>query len=148
MGTCSELTVVDNVYLFGAMYGLDRNFLKEKMDKILGVAELRRLAFCPLKELSSGQVVRFAFSVFSLVEGNFLMFDESLMSVDMGFAEKCKTYFRNLASSGKTIIMTSHNTNFLSDYCKTALWIDGGRIRMSGEVGNVISAYESSFRAS
>ena len=148
VGTCSELAVVDNVYLFGAIYGLERVFLKEKMDEILEVAELTHLAFCPLKELSSGQVVRFAFSVFSLVEGNFLMFDESLMSVDMGFAEKCRTYFKNLASSDKTIIMTSHNTHFLYDYCKIALWIDGGRIRMYGETGDVINAYESSFRIS
>ena len=142
VGTCSELTVVDNIYLFGAIYGLDRSFLKEKMDEILEVAELTRLAFCPLKELSRGQVVRFAFSVFSLAEGDFLMFDESLMSVDMGFAEKCKAYFKNLASSDKTVIMTSHNTNFLNDYCKIALWIDDGRIRMLGEVNEVIVAYE------
>jgi ABC-type polysaccharide/polyol phosphate transport system ATPase subunit len=148
VGTCNELAVVDNVYLFGAIYGLDRSFLKVKMDEILGVAELTRLAFCPLKELSSGQVVRFAFSVFSIVEGNFLMFDESLMSVDMGFVEKCKTYFKNLISSDKTVIMTSHNTHFLNEYCKIALWIDDGHIRMSGEAREVIGAYERSFRTS
>jgi len=147
-GTYSELTITDNIYLFGAIYGLERDFLRNKIDKILDTAELTRLAFCPLKELSSGQAVRFAFSIFSLVESDFLMFDESLVSLDAGFAEKSKVYFENLFRSEKTVLMASHNAHFLNDYCKTALWIDDGRIRMHGKINEVIGAYDRSFQNS
>jgi ABC-type polysaccharide/polyol phosphate transport system ATPase subunit len=145
VGACSDLPVIDNIYLFGAVYGLERDFLKDRIDAILETAELSRFAFSPLKELSIGQQARFAFSVFFQVDSDFLVFDESLVSIDHGFVERCKVYFQDLFSSGKTVIMTSHDASFLKDKCKRALWIDGGRIRMSGEVGEVISEYERSF---
>jgi ABC-type polysaccharide/polyol phosphate transport system ATPase subunit len=145
VGSCSDLPVIDNIYLFGAVYGLERDFLRDKVDEILETSELSHLAFSPLKELSIGQQARFAFSVFFQVDSDFLVFDESLVSIDQGFVERCKTYFQDLLSSGKTVIMTSHDASFLKDYCKRALWIDEGRIRMSGEVGEVISEYERSF---
>ena len=145
VGACSDLPVIDNIYLFGAVYGLERNFLKDRIDEILETAELSHLAFSPLKELSIGQQARFAFSVFFQVDGDFLVFDESLVSIDQGFLERCKAYFQDLLFSGKTVVMTSHDASFLKDQCKRALWIDGGRIRMSGDAGEVISEYERSF---
>jgi ABC-type polysaccharide/polyol phosphate transport system ATPase subunit len=145
VGACSDLPVIDNIYLLGAVYGLERKFLKNRTDEILETAELSHLAFSPLKELSIGQQARFAFSIFFQVDTDFLVFDESLESIDQGFVERCKVYFQDLFSSGKTVIMTSHDASFLKDMCKRALWIDGGRIRMSGEAGEVISEYERSF---
>ena len=112
----------------------------------IGWGSLLKDVVLPKKDIDWGQRAAWGVALSILVEGDFLMFDESLMSVDMGFAEKCKSYFKNLLSSDKTVIMTFHNTHFLNEYCKIALWIDSGRIRMSGEVGDVINAYESSFR--
>lgn len=139
-----DLSVIDNVYLFGAVHGMERNFLKYKMDEILKMAELNKLQFSPLKDLSAGEMQRLAISIFSQVESDFLIFDESLEFIDLGFAQKCESYFQNLSSSSKTVIMTSHNNPFLKRYCKTALWLDEGRIRMSGGVDEVIDEYERS----
>ncbi|HTZ11382.1 MAG TPA: ATP-binding cassette domain-containing protein [Candidatus Margulisiibacteriota bacterium] len=147
VGSCGDLTVIDNIYLFGAVYGLGRSFLKNKIDDILRMAEISHMAYSALKELSTGQQARFALSVFFQVKSDFLVFDESLVSVDQGFVEKCKVYFQNLNLSHKTVIMTSHDASFLKEQCRRALWIDQGRIRAFGEAKEVIAGYERSFRS-
>jgi ABC-type polysaccharide/polyol phosphate transport system ATPase subunit len=143
-GFNNNLSVIDNVYLFGAVHGMNRNFLKERIHRIFEMTELYDLRFSPLKELSMGQGQRLALSVFLQAPGDFLIFDESLEFVDRGFAQKCGAYFRDLFSSDKTIIMTSHDNSFLKKYCGTAIWLDGGIIRMYGNIKEVISEYERS----
>lgn len=141
-----DLSVADNIYLFGAMHNMRRGFLKKNMDKILETAELHHLKFCPLNELSMGQSQRLALSIFFQTTDALLIFDESLAFVDHGFVQKCESYFQGLSSSEKTVIMASHDTSFLRKYCKMALWLDGGRIRMLGDAGDVIDEYEESLR--
>lgn len=146
IGLNSDLSVVDNIYLFGAVHGIGRDVLEHKMDQILKMSELYHQRFSPLKELSPGQQQRLALSVFFQNTGDFLIFDESLAFVDMGFAQKCEAYFQDLLSSEKTVIITSHDTSFLRKYCKTAIWLDEGHIRVSGGVDRVINEYERCFQ--
>lgn len=142
VGFNGELSVVDNVYLFGAFYGMNRQNLKKYMGDILRVAELEELSFISLKGLSAGQLQRLAFSIFMHVENDFLIFDESLAFLDQSFAQKCDVYFSKLCASGKTVIISSHDIDFLRKYCQKALWLEAGHIRMWGQAQQVLSAYE------
>lgn len=145
-GLNRDLSVMDNIYLFGAVHGMGRNFLEDKMDDILKTSELYHLQFAPLKELSAGQAQRLALSIFFQSRSNFLIFDESLAFVDQSFAQKSEVYFKELASSDKTVIMTAHDNHFLRKHCRKAIWLDAGHIRMAGEAEDVITEYEKSFR--
>jgi ABC-type polysaccharide/polyol phosphate transport system ATPase subunit len=144
-GLNRDLSVIDNIYLFGAMYGMDRNFLKDKLDDILKMSELYHLQFVPLNKLSAGQAQRLSLSIFFQSKSNFFIFDESLAFVDQSFAQKCEAYFKELSSSDKTVIMTSHDNRLLRKYCNRAIWLDEGRISMFGEAKRVINEYEHSF---
>ncbi|MDD5439656.1 MAG: ATP-binding cassette domain-containing protein [Candidatus Omnitrophica bacterium] len=144
IGLLSELSVIDNIYLFGAVYGMGRSYLKDKIDKILETSELYLLRFLPLKDLSMGQRQRLALSVFFQNNSDFLIFDESLAFVDQYFTQKCEIYFRDLYKSGKTVIMTSQDNSFLRKYCNKVFWLDNGMICKSGEAGSVIDEYEQS----
>jgi ABC-type polysaccharide/polyol phosphate transport system ATPase subunit len=99
----------------------------------------------PLKDLSMGQVQRLALSIFAETTERFLIFDEVLGNVDRGFARTADAYFRLLAQSGRTLVMTSHDPVFLGAYCARAIWIDGGRVRRDGPFDEVMRAYEQSF---
>lgn len=141
-GVHGDLSVIDNIFLFGTMHGMDRAFLMERLHGIFTISGLRKLEYSPLKRLSLGQLQRLALAVFMQSPGDFLIFDESLEYVDEGFFIKCGEYFSELVSSGKTVIMTNHDSSFLRKYCRTAIWLDEGRIRMQGEVNEVIDEYE------
>lgn len=146
VGLNGELSVIDNIYLFGAFHGMGRDYLKERISGIIEISELYDLRFSALKGLSVGQMQRLALAIFFQISNDFLIFDESLTFVDQGFVQKYDEYFKELYSSEKTIIITSHDSSFLRKYCKTALWLEKGRIRMYGEARDVIDKYDDSFR--
>jgi ABC-type polysaccharide/polyol phosphate transport system ATPase subunit len=89
LGFNIDLSVIDNIYLCGAIHGIGRFFLKQNMSKVLEMTELYHLRFSPLKELSSGQQHRLAFTIFSLTPSDLLIFDDSL-NFDQAFSQKCE----------------------------------------------------------
>ena len=141
IGFNNELPVIDNIYLFGAIHGVSRRELSRKIDDIFAMAGLTELSYALLKDLSLGQQQRLALSIFSQSEADFLIFDESLAFIDECFVQKCEAYFRSLASSDKTIIIASHNIDFLNKYCQKALWIDNGHVHRYGDIKMVTAEY-------
>lgn len=137
-----DLSIIDNIYLFGAVHGMERNFLTGKIDRMLELAGLYPLRFSPLKHLSAGQIQRLALSVFFQNTSDFLIFDECLAFIDQSFVQKCEVYFKDLACSEKTVVIITHDNSFLKKYCRTAIWLDEGNIRMYGDAESVISEYE------
>lgn len=141
-GIFPDLPVIDNVYLLGTIYGINRAYLGRRADIILKYSELASLKFCPMKDLSSGQRQRLVLAIFFESQNNFLIFDESLSAVDRGFGLKFEERLKSDSFSFRTIIMTSHDNEFLRRHCRTAIWLDEGRIRMHGEVNEVLDRYE------
>lgn len=145
IGFAGELPVESNIFLYGAMHGMERAFLRPRTDAILDLAGLQDLRFALLKELSTGQRQRLALSVFFQVPSPFLVFDEALTNVDQGFLRTCERWFEDLAASDRTVVMTGHDSRWLRRHCRTALWLDGGRLRMRGPADEVLDAYDRSF---
>ena len=143
-GLNGHIPVVDNIYLLGSIQNIERSVIDNKIEEILTSAGLSDLRFTILKRLSSGEIQRLVLSTFFHADGDLLIFDESLESIDPDFVKECDTYFTHLASSNKTLIMTSHHGNFLKKYCAQALWLEDGKIKMQGEFDKVYSEYEKS----
>jgi ABC-type polysaccharide/polyol phosphate transport system ATPase subunit len=147
IGVNQELSVEENVFLFGAVHGLGRGALEARMDELLARAGLSDVAHVPLKDLSTGQAQRLAFSIFAETAADFLILDEVLANVDRGFVEESGRFFRALVDSPRTVIFTSHDADFLATYCAQAMWLDDGRIRLKGDIDRVLREYERSFAA-
>jgi len=145
VGTVGILSVMDNIFLFGAIHEIGRDVLRSKAEYILDLAGLFELRHTPFQDLSKGQRQRFALSVFLQTRRNLIMFDEALTNLDIGFMNHCERHFEDLKKSNKTMIITSHDPGFLRRYCQRAMRLDEGRIRRDDDADEVISAYESSF---
>lgn len=144
-GLYQDLSVLDNIYLFGAVHGMDRAFLRPRIGAIIDAAHLEGLEGASLKYLSAGQIQWLALTVFFQGPCDTLIFDEILAFLDTQCAQRCMTHFRALREAqDKTAVIISHDAAFLRRYCTTALWLDGGRVRMRGGIEEVIAAYERS----
>lgn len=141
IGQNAELPVVDNIYLFGAVCGMGRGELRPMIADVLRSAGIAELGFTPLQDLSIGQRQRLALSIMFRAPADFLIFDETMAHLDQGFARECDAFFARLADSSTTVILTSHDAEFLRRHCRRALWLDEGRLRMEGPAGAVIDAY-------
>jgi ABC-type polysaccharide/polyol phosphate transport system ATPase subunit len=143
IGQNADLPVIDNIFLFGAVCGMKRRQTEPLVAKILDSADIRDLGFAPLRDLSLGQRQRLALSIVFQAPADFLVFDETFVHVDQAFFRECNAFFVRLAESSRTMLMTSHDHNFLKKYCQRALWLDQGRIRLDGRATEVIDAYHA-----
>ena len=137
-----QLSVIDNVYLFGSFYSVPQKYLHENIGSILekaGVYEYRHNYF---SILSKGQVEKLALSIFFSSAGDIFLFDEGFNYIDEDYLNCCDDYFHRMRSQKKTVIISSHNFYVLGRYCIKAIWLDEGRIKMIGPVKEVFNEYK------
>jgi ABC-type polysaccharide/polyol phosphate transport system ATPase subunit len=142
-----ELTGRENIYLSGAILGMSKREIDQKYDAIVDFAGVERYIDTPLKHFSTGMQMRLAFAVAAHLETEILFVDEVLAVGDLEFQKKCLGKMQEVSQSGRTIIFVSHQMNQIRRLCQRCMWIDEGRIRLSGSMLEVVSAYEASFAA-
>ncbi len=142
-----ELSGLDNILLNGAMLGIDRRAMLEKVDRIHEFTGLREFADMPLKYYSSGMYMRLAFAVATEVEPDILLIDESLGVGDAAFVDKAKARIRKLLDRSHAVILVSHEMQSLRQLCTRGLWIDHGRLVADGPINEVIDQYHKSIGA-
>lgn len=138
-----ELTGRENIFLNGSILGMSRTEIRSKFDEIVKFAEIEQFLDTPVKRYSSGMHVRLAFSVAAHLEPDILIVDEVLAVGDTAFQQKCLGKMHEVTSSGRTVIVVSHNMNTISSLCTRVAWLSHGKLREIGSPGPVISAYLS-----
>ena len=104
IGMVDELSVKENVFLYGAIYGMERNKIKERFHEIIEWAELQDFVKAKLKTLSSGMKTRLAFSAARYIETEMFLIDEALSAGDKNFKLKCQEFFKSSRKSDKTML--------------------------------------------
>jgi lipopolysaccharide transport system ATP-binding protein len=135
-----EFTGRENVYLNAAVLGLSRRQIDERYHSIVEFADIGEFIDRPVKIYSSGMYVRLAFAVVAHVDADILVIDEALAVGDAVFSQKCMRFLRRFRERG-TLIFVSHDTSAVINLCQTAIWLDGGRMRMHGDAKDVANAY-------
>ncbi|MCX5699127.1 MAG: polysaccharide ABC transporter ATP-binding protein [Candidatus Omnitrophica bacterium] len=138
-----ELTGSENIYLNGAILGMNRGEIKKKFDEIVAFAEVERFLDTPVKRYSSGMYLRLAFAVAAHLESEILMIDEVLSVGDVVFQKKCLGKMGDLTKEGRTLLFVSHNIPTLRALCSRAILLDRGKLLASGETAAIISQYLS-----
>ncbi len=141
IGMVPELTARENVFLYGAVYGMDRREIQEAFSEIIDWAELQDFVAAPLKTLSSGMKTRLAFSVARHVDTDILLLDEALTAGDRRFKQKCQDYFAALRQSSKTFLVATHDLDFVETFCAKTLWLHRGQQMAFGETQDVLQRY-------
>ena len=141
IGMVEELSVEENVYLLGTIYGMDKNNLKAKFHDIIEWAELQDFVSAKVKNLSTGMKTRLAFSTSRYIQSDILLLDEALSAGDKSFKDKCKKVFEDYKNSDKTFLIASHDLSFLQSFCNKTLWLSKGEQADFGETESVLKKY-------
>ena len=144
IGMIEELSVEENVYLLGKIYGMDKNSLKPNFKEIIEWAELQDFVGSKLKNLSTGMKTRLAFSTSRYFKSDIFLLDEALSAGDKNFKEKSRKVFENNKNSDKTFIIASHDLVFLQSFCNKTLWLRKGEQADFGETETVLKKYDKS----
>ena len=143
-----ELSGRENIFLNGAILGMNIREVRRRLDEIVAFAEVEKFLDTPVKRYSSGMYVRLAFAVAAHLEPESLVVDEVLAVGDFAFQAKCLGKMGEVASQGRTVLFVSHNLASVQNLCQSAIWLDGGAVAMEkDEVSKVVAAYEKSGRS-
>ena len=141
VGFNPELTARENVFLNGAMIGVTRSALRQRLDEIIGFAELETFVDQKLKNFSSGMQVRLAFAVAIQADAAVLLMDEVLAVGDARFQEKCFDVFARYKREGRTVVLVSHDLAAIEQHCDRCLLLDHGRLVADGLSAEVVGRY-------
>lgn len=137
-----EMTGRENVYLNGAILGMTRREIDERLSQIIEFSEVGDFMDTPVKRYSSGMFVKLAFSVAAHLQSEIMIMDEVLAVGDAAFQRKCLDRMRQAADDeGRTVLYVSHNMDTIRRLCSRCIVLDEGRVIYDGEVEQGIAAY-------
>lgn len=145
-GFNSEFTGRENVYLNASILGLSKDQIDERYDAIAEFAAIGDFIDQPIRNYSSGMIMRLAFSVVAHVDADILIIDEALSVGDAFFTQKCMRFLREFKERG-TLLFVSHDGASVTGLCDRAIWLDQGSMRQEGEPKAVMNAYLEAFIA-
>lgn len=139
-----DLTGRENIFLNGSILGYSEKYLKEKYEQIVEFSELGKFIDVPIRNYSSGMLMRLAFSIATVVQPEILIVDEILAVGDAAFQEKSKTRMLELMSGGTTVLFVSHSLEQIREMCDRVIWLEHGQIKAIGATKEICDAYEAS----
>lgn len=137
-----ELTGRENIFLNGSILGYSEEFLKEKYDEIVEFSELGDFIETPIRNYSSGMMMRLAFSIATIVQPEILIVDEILAVGDEAFQRKSKRKMLELMGGGTTVLFVSHSIEQIREMCNRVIWLEKGKVKMQGETKLVCDEYQ------
>lgn len=141
IGFHEELTARENLYLYGAILGLSRKAVRERLDDVLRFAGVEKFKDAKLKNFSSGMTARLAFAMMVQSDPDILLLDEIFAVGDKDFIPQCVAVFDDYKRRGKTILITSHDPDMILEHCDRAILLENGRVAMFDESRKVIDRY-------
>jgi ABC-type polysaccharide/polyol phosphate transport system ATPase subunit len=137
-----ELTGRENIDLHGAMLGMRRSEIRQKLDSIIEFSGVGKYIDVPVKRYSSGMYVRLGFSIAAHLDPDILLLDEVLAVGDAAFQAKCLDRIAELRRAGRTVIFISHDLAAVYRLCDRAILLNQGRVIAEGPPRQVIDEYQ------
>jgi lipopolysaccharide transport system ATP-binding protein len=137
-----ELTGRENIYLNGAILGMNRKEINKKFNEIVTFSGIEKFLDTPVKHYSSGMYVRLAFAVAAHLDSDILLIDEVLAVGDIEFQNKCLGKMEEVTQNeGRTIIFVSHNIKSVQELCSKCVLLEQGQIKIVDGTKKVVDEY-------
>lgn len=142
VGFNAELTGRENIFLNGTILGLGKDYLLKNFDRIVEFAGLKEFINMPVKNYSSGMIVRLAFSIALQADGDIYILDEILAVGDADFQAKSLSVINQLIKQGKTMLFVSHDINSIENFCNKVLVINNHKAQLFDNTREGIDYYK------
>ena len=143
VGFHAELSGRDNIYLNASVYGLTRAAVDRIYDSVVDYAGLATFIHEPIKNYSSGMVVRLAFAVAAHLDADLLLLDEIFAVGDIAFQAKCRATIQRFMNEGRTIVFVSHSAPAVAEICARVCVLNAGRLVFDGPAAEGLGVHEA-----
>jgi len=136
-----EFSGRDNVLITCALLGIDDATARARLSEIEAFADVGAFFTRPVKTYSTGMYARVAFAALAVCEPDVLILDEILAVGDEAFQRKCLARLETLAAAGCTIILVTHNSQLVIEFCEAAVLLSAGQMAITGDPKTVVHEY-------
>ncbi len=143
-GFNTELTGFENIVMYGTLLGRNPQFMRERARSIAEWAELTDYLDVPIRSYSTGMMARLGFSVATDTDPDVLIVDEVLAVGDAAFQIRSFERIEKMIAEGSSVVLVSHDLPKVRQIADRAIWLDRGRVVLSGDTDEVVGAYEES----
>lgn len=140
-GFAPVLTGRENIYVNGAILGLQKRIIDARLDEIVEFAEIDDFIDMPVQSYSQGMKARLGFAVAAHLNPEVLFVDEVLAVGDLAFQRKCLTHMQNYLQNGGALILVSHNMHLIQSVCHRCLVLDRGAVVFDGPAPGAVEKY-------
>ena len=138
-----QLTVTENLYIYGRYFGLANKFIKGKIDELLEFAQLEEKRDAKVESLSGGMKRRLTIARALVSEPDILMLDEPTTGLDPQARHILWDRLFRLKERGVTLVITTHFMDEAEQLCERLIVIDRGKIMAEGSPSDLIKRYSS-----
>jgi ABC-type polysaccharide/polyol phosphate transport system ATPase subunit len=131
----------ENIYLQGALYGMSKAQVQERMARIVAFSELGEFIDIPVKTYSAGMFVRLGFSIAAHLDADVLLIDEVLAVGDEAFQRKCLRRISEQIAAGATVVLVSHDAASIERVCERVVVLEAGRVMFDGPTAEGLLFY-------
>lgn len=136
-----ELTGRENIRLRGYFLGLPRAEIDHLEADVEDFSDLAQFLDLPVRNYSSGMVVRLAFAMATAFPPELLLMDEWILAGDAAFMEKAKVRVESMVRHADILILASHSATTLAEWCNRLIWLEAGQIKADGKPLDVLERY-------
>ena len=141
LGMNNELTGRENIMLRGLYNGFTKGEIRAMEDDVQNFAELGEFLDLPVRFYSSGMVIRLGFALATCIRPEVLLMDEWFLAGDANFMAKAKLRLENVVRGAEIMVLSSHQSDAILNWCNRVIWMDHGRVVMDGAAPAVMESY-------
>jgi lipooligosaccharide transport system ATP-binding protein len=139
----TQLSVTENLYIYGRYFGLSRKFLKGKIEELLAFAQLEEKRSAKVESLSGGMKRRLTIARALVSEPEILMLDEPTTGLDPQARHILWDRLFRLKEDGVTLLITTHFMDEAEQLCDRLVVMDKGSIMAEGSPAQLIKDYST-----
>jgi lipopolysaccharide transport system ATP-binding protein len=141
LGMNMELTGRENILLRGLYGGLSRSAIARLEEDVAVFADLGDFLDLPVRIYSAGMMVRLGFGLATAIRPQILIMDEWILAGDASFLDRARSRLEEMVRSADILVLSSHDTLIVQEWCTRALWLEHGRLKLDGPPDQVVQAY-------
>ncbi|MCO5281373.1 MAG: ATP-binding cassette domain-containing protein [Chitinophagales bacterium] len=136
-----DLTGRENAVFHLKLNGFKNSEILPNINEILDFSELGTFFELPVKNYSSGMLLRLSFSIFKILKPEILLLDEVFSAGDMRFQKKAEVFFKEYFNKLSGLILASHQLSEIAEYCNKCLVLNKGEVEFLGSVEEAVKKY-------
>ena len=141
-GLKERLTMRENIFLVGSLFGLEKKEIFKKFNSIIRYSDLENFVDTKVYQFSEGMKQRLAFSIAIYSNLDILLLDEIFEVGDEDFKEKSANKIKEIVKKGGCVILVSHDLEIVKRNCDRIVWMEKGKIKKVEKSKEIVRKYK------